>query len=466
MSIESTRKISIRNIESSNFSNSPKKTNDLYTKVSSLISLNLLAEIGIVSSIGLGGMITFSAKNLKDAAEGMLIAGLSCSLICTIWGIALINFGNKTTGLKVLAFAWMVNCAAAAIIQEQPKPVIHSDSETLRARVKSALVEGGRIKKLEGQGVSEAYQIFNQNEPIALFKPDQCTPTYCVPQLAEKQFLATKLDLGTIARPPVGAIEEISSEQFNKEPYKIENDCEIEPELMLEADLTEMKKLGLVCNVAANQQTSIIKKRGYLQEWISGAVSLNKLYPHAGNRFDGLPLLYKVPLSEYQIIGIRDFLIYNRDRHPGNILIKEDMNQIPHMIPIDMDLILPDHFDKLIRNNTVIGGKRYFEIELAKRFFTPYVKKIISEIKMSNIATLIHELNLSKNIEIKMQVLAFTLKMFAEKNLTLYDLYSLIAQRRRLWDLVDLTQSEPGVTAENFWLAFGRQLDKEIQKRF
>jgi hypothetical protein len=221
---------------------------------------------------------------------------------------------------------------------------------------------------------------------------------------SERQALALTLEIGQVARMPRGKITEIASREF--------------------VDLHETTKRLQV-------------KTGFLQEWISGATPLADTHSIPGPlqpnyQFENRTLLDQVPLDEFQKIGLQDILLYNQDRHPGNVLVKNDATGNPHLVPIDHDAILPFTLNKF---KSLLGHRR------AAEPFTTSMLKAIRAINPERTYQLVRETSLPEQAAINAKALALTVKSFAERGRTLADLFQFISTQAErttsaLWDLM------------------------------
>ncbi len=314
---------------------------------------------------------------------------------------------------------------------------IEKESEELVSKVKSLLrKKTGHLQPLPG--FIGAYHVIDDlGNIIAVFKPDDeqnWSPNNRFPehrrqvssrediyfhqmssfeqgQHANRQNFAKLIDFGDIAEIPAGNIVDLESDQF--------------------VDLTDV---GL--GQPPKQQT----KRGYLQQYTPGTITLYDHYSGDGNEIYPLEehsTLDHVPLNEFQKIGILDILLYNENRHPGNILLEYDIQGKPHIMPIENDSILPW---KLNNFNSFLTHPQALE---------PFSKEsldLISHLDPGFIAASAKKMDLCKQSVINAKALALVVKTFAKANLTLRNIHDFIkghdGDASQLWRMIETCQAK------------------------
>lgn len=213
-----------------------------------------------------------------------------------------------------------------------------------------------------------------------LSEEDQHQLNYYPGNPAKRQFAARRLDFGSVACQPPGYIDEMGSDQFFS---------------------VEAEKAG--------HPAGIQRKQVYVQQFISGATPLVELHPDfpqdptKAYKIESNPVLDQVPLEEFQKVALLDLLLYNEDRHPGNLLISKDAAGKPHLIPIDMDMILPGTFQKAPR----IG---LFAHQRAEERLTSEALAWIQALNPEQVASVIREEGLAEPLARQGKMLAFVLK--------------------------------------------------------
>ena len=292
---------------------------------------------------------------------------------------------------------------------------LEGKASVLKVRVSEALENGGKMQFRPG--TNGLYEIRNRaNEIIALFKPENernYGPKHASnrrpnPSLedihfhqmdsfeqgmaTQRQYLSKLLDSGNIANLPTGTIVEMESDQFNIIGDQAKSQC----------------------------------KMGYLQEWISNT----KVLPDFDSPSDDL-LQNQIPLSEFQKLGIMDLLLYNQDRHPGNILVTEDGS---HLINIDSDSILPWKIEN--NKNSLLQHPR------AAEPFTEESLQMIRNIDPKLNAELAKHMGLPEQAATNARVLAMVLKRFASAGKTLSEINQVVGSDKRdapseLWKKIE-----------------------------
>ena len=108
---------------------------------------------------------------------------------------------------------------------------------------------------------------------------------------------------------------------------------------LLDMDLVPLTTFEVGIAVEDSISKRIVKKEGSAQDWIDGAVPMIRLPERA---------IVKAPLDEKVAMGVLDYLLGNKDRHGGNILVKSS----------DGTLVAIDHG----LANPVRAGKTYWEM--------------------------------------------------------------------------------------------------------
>ena len=237
---------------------------------------------------------------------------------------------------------------------------------------------------------------------------------------AEKQYLATLFDFGSVAKLPQGHITHRTSDQF-----------------------------------AASK---ISEKMGFEQEIILGAIPLVELHPlfaknptEAYNSLKNHPILQEVPLEEFQKIALLDALLYNEDRHLGNILVVRDLEGKPHLRPIDMDMILPGSFSKI-----------YTGLFKHPRIHEPFTQENLDFIRLlspDEVFEKVKSIALPDLAAKQAKILALVIQEFAAKGFSLGDIYTFISDSSRLSELVEHCNKQE---AQEFWSFFEKGLAREL----
>ncbi len=333
---------------------------------------------------------------------------------------------------------------------------IEESAAPLLKQVQHALANKGRLKPMHGY--SGAYRVLDRNgNTVALFKPEDerdWGPNNRMPdhrrqdstlddihfhqmnafeqgQTTARQHLAKLLDFGSTANVPLGTVTYLESDQF--------------------VDL-EAEKLG----ITPRKQ----RKRGYLQVWVPNAKSFPELHPKtiAGQappeeayQFDNHPLLDTISLDEYQKVALLDILMYNEDRHPGNLmdmalyhseprqgnlLITFDDQREPHLTPIDCDAILPFKLNKL---RSILAHRR------AKVAFSNQSLHFIEELDPEVVAALVQQVNLPPQAVTNAKALTLVIKAFAKAGLQLSHIYNFAASKGEedsaLWQMMQQAET-------------------------
>ncbi len=230
-------------------------------------------------------------------------------------------------------------------------------------------------------------------------------PSFEQGQASKRQYLANLLDFGTFANVPKGEITELQSDQF------VNPDCNAD-----------------VC------ASRITKKVGYLQEWISKSESLKEMSLQLFGKEFSLsehPILYQVSLSEFQKIGVLDVLIYNEDRHAGNLLVTKTPENDLKLTPIDCDSIMPFKLQNL---ESLTAHPR------AKEAFTTEIRQLIDELDPDKIASTIKSIDLLPQAAESGKALAIVIKEFAKEGKTLFDIHHFVSegpqQDSTLWKIM------------------------------
>lgn len=327
----------------------------------------------------------------------------------------------------------------------------YCQAQSLIRQVEKALENGGKLEYQSGWG--GVYRVLDaKGNIIAAFKPDdernwgpnnrdpehrraeltdediyfRQVTSFEQGKVAQKQFLANLLEDDSTARAPRGAIIELESDQF--------------------FNPTE-----------GDDPPKAQRKVGFLQEWIPNAKPLSTLHPAAEGHstppetafvFRNHPVLAKVPLDEFQKVGILDILLFNEDRHAGNVLVTRDAKGNPHLVPIDHDAILPVQ-PKVMRG--LLTNKRAKE---------PFSKKSLAFLKQLDpeyVAALAEKLKLPKSAIVNTQALALVLKKFAAAGLTLADISAFITLSTR-------QQSKDSSQPTAFWKLMVRAKEVALEK--
>ncbi len=215
---------------------------------------------------------------------------------------------------------------------------------------------------------------------VDLSAEDQYQTNYYPGSSANRQFAARRLDFGSGACQPLGYIDELESDQF----------------FSVEAQ-------------QAGHPAGIQRKKVFVQQFISDTTPLVELHPdfqknpEKAYRFEGNPVLDQVPLEEFQRIALLDLLLFIEDRHPGNLLVSKDVLGNPHLIPIDMDMILPGTF-----KNTPWTG--LFAHGRAKEGLTTEALHWLHELDPDQVASTVRAEGLAEPLARQAKMLALVLK--------------------------------------------------------
>ncbi|MDE3047225.1 MAG: hypothetical protein KGI83_02625 [Verrucomicrobiota bacterium] len=192
--------------------------------------------------------------------------------------------------------------------------------------------------------------------------------------------MAKRLDFGSGACLPLGYVDEMDSDQFFS---------------------VEAAKTG--------QPAGVQRKEVYVQQFIENTTPLVELHPDCSQDLDkayqiaGHPVLDQVPLEEFQKIALLDLLLYNEDRHAGNLVIFRDAIGVPHLIPIDMDMILPGTFQQAPRTGL-------FTHRRAEERLTPDTLAWIEALNPEQVASVVREEGLAEPLARQAKMLALVLK--------------------------------------------------------
>ncbi len=318
----------------------------------------------------------------------------------------------------------------------------------LKTLVANTLRDGGKIDNAAGNGQAGTSGIYfikdKTGKTIALFKPeDEGTwrhnnpnPQYRKASLseddiffhhvdsweqgksAERQLLAEMMHVGDKTLPPRGAIVELTSDLF--------------------------------FDLALNEKgiKGPLTKIGYLQEWVSNTKPFIRFHPSAKDippnelppiealNFHDNPILSAIPLDEFQEIGINDLLLLNEDRNTGNLLVRHDDNNLPHLIPIDNDSINPWILKKL---------QGIYAHKNADAPFTHNALKMIYGLDPDFIEQMVERMNLNEQAPINAKAAAMVLKRFVAAGATMRDIYNFLAvpqgaaieETSELWKLIE-----------------------------
>jgi hypothetical protein len=209
---------------------------------------------------------------------------------------------------------------------------------------------------------------------------DQYQRNYYPGHPEKRQFVARRLDFGSRACQPLGYIDEMANDQFFSVAAE-QADCPVDTQ----------------------------RKTVYVQQFVSDATPLAELHPdflqdrQKAYRMEGNPVLDQVPLEEFQKVALLDLLLFNQDRHPGNLLVSRDAEGKPHLIPIHMDKILPGTFQKVPRVG-LFGHRR------AEEPLTQEALAWIQELNPEQVASIIREEGLAEPLVRQGKMLALVLK--------------------------------------------------------
>ncbi len=237
-------------------------------------------------------------------------------------------------------------------------------------------------------------------------------------QPSERQYLARVLDFAVNARIPKGYMTTMRSNLF--------------------VDLAAE---------SSGQPPSLQTRSGLLQEWLDGYRTIATQHPLyrelSRGRFppevDSVvqnPLIDRLPLHEYQEAAVGDVLLYNQDGHGRNYLYRTDAEGIPHLRPIDRDVILP------FRLTDLVGLPQH------RRAFEPFTEsalRLIRRLDPDFVQAVALRLNLPQQALVNIKALALVLRRFSEANLTLGDIYKFISHPERnqdspLWQMMQRVQ--------------------------
>ncbi len=274
--------------------------------------------------------------------------------------------------------------------------------ETLMSTLRDD-IQKGHLSPMEGTS-SGAYIAYGTNqERLAIVKPvdernrgpqnkeaarrkddlseeDQYQLNYYPGNPEKRQFAARRLDFGSKACQPPGYIDAMESDQFFS---------------------VEAEKAG--------RSAGVQRKTVYVQQFIADATPLVEFHPDfpqdltKAYKIENNPILDQVPLEEFQKIALLDLLLYNEDRHPGNLLVTKDAEGKPHLIPIDMDMILPGTFRKTPRIGLFTHGR-------AEEHLTPEILTWIQALNPEQVASVIREEGLAEPLIRQGKMLALVLK--------------------------------------------------------
>lgn len=409
-----------------------------------LLGLDLMLLGGALALLPYSPLISSTAPSPEIKSSGALTSTISdsCPAIFSLLG----SMGMAMAAARKINNPFVTHIKPSRV--DSRISLIEAKSVSFAKRVKRVLDKGGTLNRIPS--MSGVYIIKDSaKRNIAIFKPDDernfgpnnrgfpgqrlDEPAWADIQYKElgallqgnpsgRQHLAKLLDHDKIASLPEGIIVEIESSGF------------VQP---------------------ASKGNSITSKRGYLQRWDSQAYGSlltehpevkkfiksnpGKDIPHAMfTRFEDHPLLWQIPLEEFQVAGLKNILLYNQDGHLGNYLVKKDANQIPHITPIDMDGAMPWALTDL---------SSFTSHPRAKEPFTPEALNYIHNLNPNLVKELTSRMNLSQQASINAKALAIVIREFAHQGLTLHDIHQFVASPQigiasPLWKLMIQAQQQ------------------------
>jgi len=134
------------------------------------------------------------------------------------------------------------------------------------------------------------------------------------------------------------------------------------------------------------------------------------------------------PINEVHKIGILDIMMFNMDRHGGNILYKKTQSGYK-LVPIDHGFSLPEYksYDESSIGNAWFD---WFTWTQAKEKFDQESKKYIESIDIdANARLLTQKLNMSSESITTMKIGTMLLKKGAKNDLSLYDIANIICRQ-------------------------------------
>jgi len=146
--------------------------------------------------------------------------------------------------------------------------------------------------------------------------------------------------------------------------------------------------------------------------------SLQTFVENDGNAEDIGPS--KFPVREVHKIGILDMRIFNKDRHGGNILLREKDDGTIELIPIDHGLSLPSTLDR--------AWFDWLNWPQAKVPFNDETREYIDRIDVEADIKTLREIGISEESIRTMIISTTLLKKGAAANLTLYEIASMVCR--------------------------------------
>ncbi len=409
----------------------------------------ILSSAKLSQSLALGTVSAISIRSGVDDIRNQKYLQGFCKTVLGVSGIALSAFMayqslSSTTNAKIVGRTRMDHPSflegLPPNLQNRIKEV-EKEGDLLTDEISAVLENGGQIQRV--YSTSGVYRILDANGNVhAIFKPDnernggganpslQFRSTDPTPSDIEfrelraieqgsptkRQHLAKILDHPTIAPLPPGAIIKMQSNAF--------------------VDV-EAEQIGI--------QLRPLTKVGYLQKWVPSAKPLIlsdpkvaefvKNHPGMGipaehfRNFSEKYVLDQIPLEEFQKVSIHNMLLYNQDGHATNSLYVLDRNQKPHLVPVDMDGILPWALTDLVS----ISSHPRAEIPL-----TDSAREYIRSFDPKAIGLLVEKMHLSEQAPINARALATTIQTFSNQGKSLSWLHEYVTApyegSSQLWD--------------------------------
>jgi hypothetical protein len=151
-------------------------------------------------------------------------------------------------------------------------------------------------------------------------------------------------------------------------------------------------------------------KLGSLQEYIE----------NDGSSADFSPSLF--PVNEVHKIGILDLMLFNTDRHSGNILLKKQQDGKYKLIPIDHGFSMPETLDG--------AWFDWLTWPQAKKPFDEETKNFIESINIEEETSMLKKcLGIEDKFLRTMKISTYWLKKAASKGLTLYQIASVVCRQ-------------------------------------
>ncbi len=216
----------------------------------------------------------------------------------------------------------------------------------------------------------------------------------------------------------------------------------------------------LPASAIAELEISGQKVSGLIQEWVEFSEPLahshpaaeefftviepkqpDAHFPAAASDFDTNPVLDRIPLGEFQLACITNFLVYNQDGHADNYLIRKDERGDPHLVQIDMDTTLPWKLSDF---------RGFSSHRRAKEPLSEASRKFIQNLNPDEVRSQAQRLGLSGQSAINAKALAIMVKRFEQTGRTVADMHQFVS---------NTVPDTPSPLQEMLWKCRERALD-------